>query len=118
MPASIPDAKHLLKVVIKYLEQELMPTLDGYHRFQTRVAANVLSTVRRELELGGQQAAAERARLGAILGHDGDVEDLSRELADGIRAGTISIDNPEVHAHVRESLAEALRINNPKWLTR
>jgi len=118
MPASIPDAKHLLKVVIKYLEQELMPTLEGYHRFQTRVSANVLSTVRRELELGQKQAAEERARLRAILGHDGEVEDLSRELADRIRAGTISIEDRAVHEHVRESLAEALRINNPKWLTR
>jgi hypothetical protein len=30
----------------------------------------------------------------------------------------ISIDDPALRAHVRQSLADALAINNPKWLTR
>jgi hypothetical protein len=118
MPESIPKAAVLLEAAVKYLETELMPTLEGYHRFQTRVTVNVLNTVRRELELRGAQAVAERARLVAMLGHDGDVETLSIELAERIRAGAISIDDPALHAHVRQSLADALAINNPKWLTR
>jgi len=95
-----------------------MPTLAGYHRFQTRVTVNVLNAVRRELELRGAQAEAERSRLAAILGHEGDVETLSIELAERIRAGAIAIDDPALRAHVRQSLADALAINNPKWLTR
>ena len=67
---------------MKYLEDELMPTLDGYHRFKTRVTVNVLNTVRRELEMRGAQAEAERARLAAMLGHDGEVETLSAELCE------------------------------------
>lgn len=118
MPQSIPKAAVLLEAAVKYLETELMPTLDGYHRFQTRVTVNVLNTVRRELELRGAQAAAECSRLAAILGHDGDVETLSIELAKRIRAGAIAIDDPALRAHVRQSLADALAINNPKWLTR
>lgn len=118
MPQSIPKATVLLEAAMKYLETELMPTLSGYHRFQTRVTVNVLNTVRRELELRGAQAEAEHARLAAILGHDGDVETMSRELADKIRAGAISIGDPALRAHVRQSLADALAINNPKWLTR
>jgi ABC-type transport system involved in Fe-S cluster assembly fused permease/ATPase subunit len=118
MPQSIPKAAVLLEAAIKYLETELMPTLDGYHRFQTRVTVNVLNTVRRELELRGAQAEAERSRLVAILGHDGDAETLSIELAKRIRAGAIAIDDPALRAHVRQSLADALAINNPKWLTR
>ena len=118
MPQSIPKAAVLLEAAVKYLETELMPTLAGYHRFQTRVTVNVLNTVRRELELRGAQADAERARLVAMLGHDGDVETLSIELAERIRAGAISIDDPALRAHVRQSLADALAINNPKWLTR
>jgi hypothetical protein len=118
MPKSTPDATVLLQAAVKYLETELMPTLEGYHRFQTRVTVNVLNTVRRELELRDAQAAAERARLVAILGHDGDVEALSRELAERIRAGAISIDDPALRVHVRQSLADALTIANPKWLTR
>jgi len=118
MPQSIPKAAVLLEAAVKYLETELMPTLEGYHRFQTRVTVNVLNTVRRELELRGAQADAERSRLVAMLGHDGDVETLSLELAERIRAGAISIDDPALRTHVRQSLADALTINNPKWLTR
>ena len=118
MPNSIPKTTVLLQAAMKYLETELMPTLAGYHRFQTRVTVNVLNTVRRELELRCSQAEAEHSRLVAMLGHDGDVEALSRELAERIRSGAISIDDPALRAHVRQSLADALAINNPKWLTR
>ncbi|HKN11829.1 MAG TPA: DUF6285 domain-containing protein [Candidatus Binatus sp.] len=118
MPQSTPKAAVLLEAAVKYLESELMPTLEGYHRFQTRVTVNVLNTVRRELELREAQAEAERSRLVAMLGHDGEVEALSVELAERIRAGTIAIDDPKLRAHVRQSLADALAINNPKWLTR
>ena len=93
MPRSTPDAMTLLQAVVKYLEGELMPTLAGYHRFQTRVTINVLNTIRRELQLGPSQAATERERLSAILGHDGEVEALSVELADRIRTRAISIDD-------------------------
>jgi Domain of unknown function (DUF6285) len=118
MPQSTPKASILLEAAVKYLETELMPTLAGYHRFQTRVTVNVLNTVRRELDLRAAQAAAERSRLAALLGHDGDVESLSVELAEKIRAGGISIDDAALRAHVRQSLADALAINNPKWMTR
>lgn len=118
MSQSIPKAAVLLEAAVKYLEEELMPTLTGYHRFKTRVTANVLNTVRRELELRGSQAQSERSRLVALLGHDGEVETLSTELAERIRAGAIAIDDPALRAHVRQSLADALAINNPKWMTR
>jgi hypothetical protein len=116
MPRSKPDATVLLQAAVKYLEAELMPTLAGYHRFQTRVTVNVLKIVRRELELREAQAAAERARLVAILGHDGEVEALSRELAERINRGAIALDDPAMRAQIRRSLADALAINNPKWL--
>jgi hypothetical protein len=118
MPKSMPDPTLLLQAAIKYLEQELMPTLDGYHRFKTRVTANALSIIHRELKLQEEQAAAERARLSSILGHDGEVEAMSRELAERIRAGEFKLDDPALRAHIRQSLADALTINNPKWLTR
>src|SRR5271156_6937030 len=117
MPQSTPKAAVLLQAAVKYLETELMPTLDGYHRFQTRVTVNVLNTVRRELELRGAQAAAERSRLVAMLGHDGDVEALSVELAERVRAGAISIDDAALRAHGRPSLADALAVHKPKRLT-
>ena len=118
MPQSTPKAAILLEAAVKYLESELMPTLKGYYQFQTRVTVNVLNTLRRELELRNAQAEAEHSRLVAMLGYDGDVETLGVDLADRIRAGAIEIDDPALRAHVRQSLADALAINNPKWLTR
>jgi len=118
MPQSTPKAAVLLEAAVKYLETELMPALEGYHRFQTRVTVNVLNTLRRELQMRGAQAEAERSRLAAMLGHDGEVEALSIELAERIRSGAIAIDDPALRAHVRQSLADALAINNPKWMTR
>jgi Domain of unknown function (DUF6285) len=118
MPRSTPDAPTLLKAAVKYLEEELMPSLAGYHRFRTRVTVNVLNIVRRELELRDAQAAAERVRLASILGHDGDVEELSVELAKRIRSGQLALDDPALRAHLRQSLADALAINNPKWRDR
>ncbi|MGO9607733.1 MAG: DUF6285 domain-containing protein [Candidatus Binataceae bacterium] len=118
MPLSTPNSKIILQAAVKYLEEELMPTLTGYHRFKTRVTINALNTVRRELELRGAQAAAERERLAKLLGHDGDVEEMSRELARRIREGAIALDDPTLREHIRKSLADALAINNPKWFDR
>jgi hypothetical protein len=118
MPLSTPPAAILLQAAVKYLEEELMPTLTGYHRFKTRVTANALNTVRRELVLRGAQAAAEHDRLVALLGHDGEVEALSRELATKIREGSIALDDPKLRSHISRSLRDALTINNPKWLDR
>jgi hypothetical protein len=118
MPESFPDAKTLLRAATKYMEDELMPTLNGYHRFKVRVTVNVLNTIRRELEMREGQASAEHERLVAILGHDGDVETMSRELAERIRKGDFSLDDERLRAHLRQSLSDALSIANPKWLTR
>lgn len=118
MPQSFPDAKTLLVAATKYMEDELMPKLDGYHRFKVRVTINVLNTIRRELEMGEGQAKAEHERLVAILGHEGDVETMSRELAERIRAGDFSLDDERLRTHIKQSLSDALSIANPKWLTR
>ncbi|HEX2688376.1 MAG TPA: DUF6285 domain-containing protein [Kofleriaceae bacterium] len=116
MPASKPEAPVLLEAALDYLERELLPTLADYHRFQCRVTVNVLAQVRRELLLGPGQADAERTRLSSLLGHPGDRDELNRELAGRIRAGSFALDDPALLAHLRLSLVEALRINNPKWI--
>jgi hypothetical protein len=61
------------------------------------------------------QSEDERERLRALVGHDGDSETLSRELSELIRNGALDSNDPNLRAHVRKSLADALAINNPKW---
>jgi hypothetical protein len=109
MPASKPPAPALLDAAIDYLERELLPALAGYHRFQCRVTVNVLAQVRRELALAATQADAERARLVSLLGHPGDRDELSRDLAARIRAGAISLDDPALLAQLALSFVTALQ---------
>jgi hypothetical protein len=116
MPLSIPDEATLLTTAARYLEQELMPTLSGYHRFQTRVTVNVLNIVRRELEMRTTHELAERVRLAAVVGKDGPVNALNVELCDLIRGDQIDVNDTALRAHLKQSLAEALAINNPKWV--
>lgn len=115
MPRSLPDAASLLKAATKYLEEELLPTLTDYYRFQARVTANVLNLVRRELELYEKQAVAERSRLANLLGYDADTEALNVDLAKRIRSGAIAVDDDSLRTHIRQSLVDALAINNPRW---
>lgn len=103
MSNSVPPASTLLQAAARYLEEELMPSLEGYHRFQTRVTVNVLRMVERELILNAPQDAGA---------------DQSLELANDILSGRISIDAPGLSAQLRAGLRDALAVNNPKWAAR
>jgi len=116
MPDSRPTAADLLAGVADYLERELLPTLDGRHRYHVRVAANALKIIRRELEQGPALNDAEHQRLAALLGRDGSLDALNRELARRIRDGEIALDDPALLDHLKRSIADALAINNPKWV--
>lgn len=115
MPQSFPKASTLLSAAAKYLEEELLPTLTDYHRFQTRVTVNILNLIRRELELHEGQAASERQLLTELVGRDADLETLSMDLAKHIRSGAIALKNPTLRSFIRKSLSDALAINNPRW---
>ncbi len=99
---SIPSRQALLEVALNYLEQELLPTLQGEHRFKTRVAVNALRITQREAQ--------------APTPTQNQTQQL--ELAQQIRSGTLATDDPALRAYLRKSLREALAINNPKWLDR
>src|SRR5258706_3995914 len=80
-----PSVLELVTAVRDFLEQRAMPELKGHTAFHARVAANALGIVARELEQGGPSADAERERLAQLLGHDGSLMDLNRELCRKIR---------------------------------
>ena len=99
MPNSQPDAASLIEAAIKYLDEELSPKLEGYHRFQTRVTINVLGTVRRKLILRDAQAAEEYQRLVSPLSYDGPMDELNAQLCKRIREGQIAQDDLALRAH-------------------
>jgi Domain of unknown function (DUF6285) len=110
-----PTAVELLEAVREFLGQDVMPAVEGRVRFHTRVAVNVLGMLERELRLGPELVAAERARLGALLGHDADPAALMAELAGRIRDGSLDDRRDDVVAAVRDSVRAKLLVSNPDY---
>jgi hypothetical protein len=111
-----PDTSELVAAVREFLERDVMTATEGRVQFHTRVAVNVLNVVERELKLGPGLEPTERARAAALLGHDGDVNALERELAAAIRSGALDDRIDDVRAHVRATVREKLLIANPAYL--
>jgi hypothetical protein len=124
-----PDAQELLAAVRAFLEEQVVPALEGTRQFHARVAANVLAIVGREVAVGEESLRAEWQRLGRVLGRQvGEVPDgsgalaaavriMNEQLAEKIRSGDAD-DGPwraEVLAHLRATSAERLAIANPKY---
>jgi hypothetical protein len=118
MPNSRPIATDLIAIVQEYLEKEISPQVSPVHQFQLKIVSRVLATVRRELELAPDANSNEVDRLRALLRRHGNFEDLNAALARAIRAGDFAVDDPALLAHLRASIEDSLRINNPKWLAK
>ncbi|TMB19600.1 MAG: hypothetical protein E6J59_11335 [Deltaproteobacteria bacterium] len=124
-----PGATELLEAVRAFLEEEVVPALDGPRQFHARVAANVLAIVGREL--AGEEASllAEWRRLAGLLGRASEplprlealraaVRDGTAALAERIRRGDADA-GPFRHAlraHVRATVEDKLRVANPRLL--
>jgi len=111
-----PTASELVASVREFLERDVMAATEGRVQFHTRVAVNALGIIERELSLGPALQAAERARAVALLGHDGEPAELEREIAAGIRDGSLDPQLEAVRAHVRETVREKLLVANPGYL--
>jgi len=110
-----PSMRELVEAVRDFLEQKAMPELKGHTAFHARVAANALSIVVRELEQGPQSAKDERARLQKLLGREGTLEDLNRELCRRIRDGAFTLDTPGLAEHLTITTREKVAIDQPNY---
>jgi len=110
-----PTASELLDAVAKFLREQAMPQLDGHAAFHARVSANALDIVRRELEFGAEAANSERKRLTAILGHEGRLLDLTRELSERIGAGEINLATPGLEEHLWTTTLDKLKVDQPSY---
>ncbi|MBV8977262.1 MAG: hypothetical protein JO261_00540 [Alphaproteobacteria bacterium] len=110
-----PSMRELVEAVRDFIEQKAMPELKGHTAFHARVAANALGIVARELAQGPQSAADERERLAVLLGHDGTLEELNRELCRRIRDGAFSLDTPGLAEHLTVTTREKVLIDQPNY---
>jgi hypothetical protein len=123
-----PTAAELVEAVRHLLEDEVIPALtDQRLRFQTLVAANVLSIVGRELAVADGDLRLAWDKLAAILNitdpppeHDwpAAVRHLSEELCQRIRAGNYDEPVPfrSVLNQLRPLILRKLEIANPRFL--
>ncbi|HXC55173.1 MAG TPA: DUF6285 domain-containing protein [Rhizomicrobium sp.] len=110
-----PSMHELVVAVRDFLEQRAMPELKGHTAFHARVAANALGIVARELELGAASGDAERARLAALLGRDGALPQLNRELCAQIRSGRIGLETPGLAEHLTATTRDKVGIDQPNY---
>lgn len=110
-----PSVLELVVAVRDFIEQKAMPELKGHTAFHARVAANALGIVARELEHGAKSGEAERTRLAKLLGHDGALMDLNRELCAAIRGGKIGLDTPGVAEHMTLTTRDKVGIDQPNY---
>ncbi|MDE3095384.1 MAG: hypothetical protein KGK07_05195 [Chloroflexota bacterium] len=123
-----PTVDELLRAVELLLDEQLVPSLDGARRYNARVAANVVRTVRRELALEEKQLEAEWRGLDVLLGplpRPSSLEIMraalrtrNEALAGRIRAGDADAGDWRalVLAHVRDVVHAKLEVSDPAWL--
>jgi hypothetical protein len=123
-----PSALELLAAVRAFLEDDVVPALDGRRRFHALVAANVLGIVERELAGEDAQQRAEWGRLAELLETPGTAPEQRDALAASVRAMTETLsariragDADEagfaarVRAHLRQTTLEKLAVANPRY---
>ncbi len=110
-----PSMLELVAAVRDFIERRAMPELKGHTAFHARVAANALAIVARELEQGGAANEDERARLAALLGRDGTLLELNRELCARLRDGRIGLDAPGLGEHLALTTRDKVAIDQPNY---
>ncbi len=110
-----PRPAEILAAVARFLKEVVAPETTGHINFKVRVAANALEMMRRQLELGPAADAAERERLTALLGEDGDLADLNAELARRIAAGEMDLDTPGLADHLWAATLAKLAVDQPTY---
>lgn len=105
-----PTAAELLDAAREFLTGTVMPATDGRVSFHTRVTANVLGIVERQLVLGARQEARFRdglARLGVAS---------AGELCAAIRRGSFDGRSEELWGFLAATVRDRLAVANPKHL--
>jgi len=103
-----PDAVELLDAVADLLEREVLDAVPPHLQHRVRVSANLCRILQREQQLGSANAAAERARLAAIIGDDhADLHTLRAALT--ARLGDPAPLSPEQDRAIYDALLATVR---------
>jgi hypothetical protein len=110
---SATQGVELLEAVRQFLRQEVLPELDGFKAYTTRVAANALGIVAREMQLGAGLAQLD-GQIAADLGLDVPSGTVPRQIALALRDGTL-VPQGQVLSYLKQRTLLAIAIDNPKY---
>jgi hypothetical protein len=110
-----PTPSELTKAVADFLRDKVAAQVTGHTAFKLRVAINALDLVTRQLSLSDKSDADEAASLRALLGHDGALMELNRELAAGIASGAFDLDTPGLKQHLWQATLAKLSVDQPTY---
>ena len=110
-----PHPSEIIAAVARFLKAEVIPELTGRTAFNTRVAANALEMMPRQLETQPAAEAAELESLNAILGADGDLPTLNAEFSRRLAAGALDLTTPGVADHLWTSTLAKLYVDQPTY---
>lgn len=127
-----PNAMQLLEAAREHLTESVVPEIDDRGlRFRTRVAANVLAILERELSAGEEAAREEYRRLTTLLGETQMAVPRGAQLIALLRAATRRLHRrvalgefdadprkSELLSHLKRTTVDKLWINNPRYLAR
>ncbi len=112
-----PDPHEQLTAVAAFLREQVMPRFDGQLAFHVRVAANMLDLVARQIALAGAAERDEVARLRALLGTDGSLSALNRELCQRIEDGRLTLASTGLAEHLWQVAQDKLAVDQPGYDT-
>jgi aminoglycoside phosphotransferase (APT) family kinase protein len=112
-PLDMPRTDELITSVRDFLRGEVMSGTQGRTNFLARVASNSLDIVLREISLGEEHRARERARLRALFGSSDDLEALRWRLTNELRDGSMPLDKPGLAEHLRATVVNQVAIDQP-----
>ena len=107
------DAGELLQAVRAFLREDVLPQLEGFSAYTTRVAANSLGIVARELQLAPQLQRLDAAAA-ATYGLDPQAGPVGSQIALRLRDGLQEVDD-QLIAYLRQRTLLAMAIDNPKY---
>jgi hypothetical protein len=110
-----PRPDEILTAVAGFLKGAATRESGPHIAFQLRVCANAVEICQRQLTLAPAAEADELARLKALLGTDGDLADLNRELARRIRAGEMDLSTAGLMEHLWPTTLAKLAVDQPNY---
>jgi len=110
-----PTAVEIVDIVAEFIRVHAIPQLKGHAAFHALVAANALDIVKRELQIAPKAESEELIRLKALLGHDGTLDALNRELCQKIEDGELTLETPGLADHLWAITMTKLAIDQPKY---